>query len=319
METSNSPGQARYTSPYYPLPHSHSPVSYSPPYAPDMDSNRDYALSSAHDKLRIEQVNHDKIVEALRNQVNSLRQQLDLSEKVNQAEVAKARDGAEDRLTRLLREKEDKLTFIATKSNDLQRQLDAEIEKNSTLRQEILTMKLRHSEETGKLEGQIRALKQELEFLRNSSLAKAEGDLMRLKGDLTHKEAEMNRVSNKMQEEAEALQRELLGQVRAKDEAIHELQRELREVKALEFNRKSYQERDLEVLQNTINSSKKVIGLYEVEIERLKNSRDEAKKDAVKANKEAAVAEMETARLRAKNEQLESQIEKMQRLISTKS
>lgn len=319
MEASSSPGRGKYSSPYRPQYQERSPDPYSPQFISELESQHDQALTSAHDKLRIEQVNHDKIVEALRNQVASLRQQLDLSEKVNQAELAKARDGAEDRLTRLLREKEERLTFVAAKASDLQRQLDAEIEKNSVLRQEMLSMKLRQSEETGKLEGQVRSLRQELEFLRNGSLAKAEIEIQRLKGDSSRREEEVQRLTSHLQSESQTLQEQLLAQLRSKESAFQSLQSELRDLRASDLSRKAASDRDLEVLQNTINSSRKVISLYELEIERLKQNREEAKRDAVKANKEAAVAEMETARLRAKNEQLESQIEKMQRLISTKS
>lgn len=313
----SSPGRGKYSSPY--RLQERSPDPYSPQFISELESQHDQALTSAHDKLRIEQANHDKIVEALRNQVASLRQQLDLSEKVNQAELSKARDGAEDRLTRLLREKEERLTFVAAKANDLQRQLDGEIEKNSILRQEMLAMKLRQSEETGRLEAQVRALKQELEFLRNGSLAKAESEIHRLKSDSSRREEELQRVTSQLQTEAQSLQDQLLAQLRTKETAVQSLQAELRDFRASDLSRKATQDRDLDVLQNTINSSKKVISLYELEIERLRQNREEAKRDAVKANKEAAVAEMETARLRAKNEQLESQIEKMQRLISTKS
>ena len=319
MEASSSPGRGKYSSPYHPHYQERSPDPYSPQFISELENQHDQALTSAHEKLRIEQVNHDKIVEALRNQVASLRQQVDLSEKVNQAELVKARDGAEDRLTRLLREKEERLTFVAAKANDLQRQLDAEIEKNSVLRQEMLSMKLRQSEEAGRLEAQVRALKQELEFLRNGSLAKAEIEIQRLKGDSSRREEEVHRLTSQLQSESQSLQEQLLAQLRSKETAFQSLQTELRDLRASDLSRKATNDRDLEVLQNTINSSKKVISLYELEIERLKQNREEAKRDAVKANKEAAVAEMETARLRAKNEQLESQIEKMQRLISTKS
>jgi hypothetical protein len=126
-------------------------------------------------------------------------------------------------------------------------------------------------------------------------------------------------VTSQLQTEAQSLQDQLLAQLRTKETAVQSLQAELRDFRASDLSRKATQDRDLDVLQNTINSSKKVISLYELEIERLRQNREEAKRDAVKANKEAAVAEMETARLRAKNKQLESQIEKMQRLISTKS
>ena len=316
MASHNSPARGKYSSPYYAEQSGRSPSNYSPQFLSELESQHEKAISSAHEKLRMEQVNHDKIVEALRNQVASLRQQLDLSEKVSQAELSKVRESTEDRLARSIREKEERLTFVAAKASDLQRQLDGEIEKNSLLRQEILSMKLKHSEETGRMEAQTRALKQEVDLLRNSSLPKAENELQRVRGESSRREEEIQMNIAHLRTEHEAAKEQMLAQLRGKDSIIQGLEAELNEVKSFGQSRKQAQERDMDMLQGTVNSSKKVISLYEQEIERLKQSRDEAKKEATRAIKEAAVSELETARLKAKNEQLESQIEKMQRLLT---
>lgn len=288
---------------------------FSHDFVHELEKQHERALANAYFKLSAQEDNHGKIVEALKAQVTSLRQQLEVNKQLHDQDDVRKRKDFDDALRSALGDKEKLLFDLQHRTEDLMKALSSQEKHNLELREELAASKAIHEEATSQANAHIEDLQRELEAVRTLSLLPAEQEIEKLKADKKAIREDFERIIQAIKKDNQEAVLDLGKKLDAKNSLISHLETEVNEVRRHMAMRSQETERDTAQLQEVIRGLKQALWQRDEEVKRLRKSREESSKEARLLEKETSLLEHELARMRKDNDDLRGHGVRMERLV----
>ena len=258
-------------------------------------------------------------IDRQREDIVSLRQQIDSANQTHLRELLEQRQSYETTVDGLKQEQERATSALQFKVTDLMSALSAESERCTRYRQELLTLKAKYNEELSALHRNIEAVVEESEHLKRSTIAQMQHDVTRYQSEAdtirTTKEREVGLAKHEFQN----ILNDLNARIDAKDSRIQTVEFELSEARRQLKTAAENYEKDVQGLQESLASTRHVMETQEQDLKRLKIAREDARMDARELAKEIAVLELEMKQMRKEKAALHSGNQKLERLLYGKS
>ena len=288
---------------------------FSHDFVHELEKQHERALANAYFKLTAQEENHTKIVEALKTQVTSLRQQLEVSKQLQSQDDIRKRKDFDEALRTALGDKEKLLFDFQHRCDDLTKSLERETNHNLELLQELSAFKSLHEESVSQSKANVADLEKEIEMLRTLSLLPAQQEIDKLKAEKKSVREDFERIIQALKKDYSETITDLNKKLEAKNSLINRLEAEINEVRRQMAIRSQETERDTAQLQEVIRTLKQAVWQREEEAKRLKKSREESSKEARLLEKEMNLLEHELARVRKDNDDLRGHGVRMERLV----
>lgn len=288
---------------------------FSHDFVHELEKQHERALANAYFKLSAQEENHSKIVEALKTQVTSLRQQLEVNKQLHDQDDMRKRKDFDEALRSALGDKEKLLFDLQHRSEDLRKAIESQEKHNLELREELAASKAIHEEAMSQAKAHIEDLQQEIQALRTHSLLPAEQEIEKLKADKKAIREDFERIIQALKKDHQEAFSDLGKKLESKNSLISHLETEVNEVRRQMAIRSQETERDTAQLQDAIRALKNACAQRDEEVKRLRKSREESSKEARLLEKETSLLEHELARMRKDNDDLRGHGVRMERLV----
>jgi len=288
---------------------------FSHDFVHELEKQHERALANAYFKLSAQEENHSKIVEALKTQVTSLRQQLEVNKQLHDQDDLRKHKDFDEALRSALGDKEKLLFDLQHRSGNLTKAIESQEKHNLELREELAASKAIHEEAMSHAKAHIDDLQQEIEALRTQSLLPAEKEIEKLKADKKAIREDFERIIQALKKDHQEAFADLGKKLEAKNSLISHLETEVNEVRRHMAVRSQETERDTAQLQDVIRGLRQAVGQRDEEVKRLRKSREESSKEARLLEKETSLLEHELARMRKDNDDLRGHGVRMERLV----
>eukprot|EP00743_Colponemidia_sp_Colp-15_P003914 GILK01004223.1.p1 GENE.GILK01004223.1~~GILK01004223.1.p1 ORF type:complete len:635 (+),score=128.81 GILK01004223.1:251-1906(+) len=201
---------------------------------------------------------------------------------------------------------------------ELQRLLHEETNRLADAREELLTLKVQHADESNLLRGEIRILQQ--------TVASREADIVEWRSRFTNETAQSKRELESKEKDYQALignirheqrlQRESMENlIRDQEDQITRLEKDFRELQTKHADQLSATATELEQLQIAIDSSQRMFERQAEENRRLGVKVQELTRENDIMNREISLLEGEEKRLKLENDHFRSNMERLERLV----
>lgn len=280
-----------------------------------LERRQESSLSYAVDRLRLSEDAHERDLEPLQSQADSLRQLLAVTTQSHSRDLQQLREQLQTRLEAESRARESTVRAAQSRLADLQRQWTAERDRAAQLRQELLELRLRNGSDIGRRQEEDRTLRTQLERLKvnvmgalHSDISAAQDGLVRTREEHTRR---LTTLQTAQQREISTLQEHVADSDarinRCEGEGIalrQELQRET-----------ETGERELVTMQSALRTVRSEAKSQAEELDRLGRARDSALGRARELSVEASRLKRQKRKFKASSEQLRSSSVKLERLV----
>ena len=303
--------QDLYSSPF---PDSPSKVPASPILA-DMQRAYENSLTKAYDRLQYSSSSHDNDVQSLQRLVNSLREEVASTAQANSKELSDLRAQFQARLIAENRLRDTSMDVASTRLSEMQQIWASESDRSVSLRQELLTVRVKSGEEASKLRAENTALALELDRVKGTVVTRVQGEVDRTRGDVTVQQDEHIRFCSVLKQENQTAINEVRNKLAMQEARARNGENEVSALRQQLLAKTQQAESDVKGLNENLKSLKTVVEGQEAELIRLKEDREMAKRDAKELNEEVVRLEREMHRVHESNSELRSSSEKLERLV----
>lgn len=258
---------------------------------------------------------YERNTQSLRSEILSLRQQIDLANQTHLRETHRIREDYEYKLNSVMREKEESNTILKKRLNELQNFLEAETTRTADLRQELSSIKLKHSEEVSRMNKRIIEATQELDRVKSELYTTTRDEINALQSDKEELEKrytleiDINRETN--QKKIQDLQREITMQ----EQKIQSLEYEVADLRRELAHRTESAQKDIANLQETLEHTRRYAEVQEQDLDRMRQAREAARKENRSLSREMATMEYEFERVKTENNKMREEIPKLERIV----
>ena len=280
-----------------------------------LERRQESSLSFAVDRLRLSEDTHERNLEPLQSQADSLRRLLEVTAQTHSRDLMQLREQMQARLETESRVQESTVRAGQARLAEVQRQWAAERDRVAQMRQELLELRLRNGSDIGRRQEEDRTLRTQLERLKlnvmgalHSEISAAQDGLVRTREEHTRRlallQAAQQREINSVQDRAAVADAQMN---RSELEGIalrQDLQRETESG-----------ERELVTLQGSLRTLRSEAKSQAEELDRLSRARDSALGRARDLSVEASRLKRQRRHFKASSQQLRSSSVKLERLV----
>jgi chromosome segregation ATPase len=256
--------------------------------------------------------------DALKNQINSLRHQLDLSKKVHESELKSLKDDFDRKIDLALKEKNCSLSLQKEKIQDLQRSVQEEKQRSLNLRKELFDLEKICSEEINSALVKRKVLEDDVKFL-NEEAKSHKTQVRILQSELNAVEKEHEQSILFVHGRFDSSYSTLTSQNIGNQGKITALNREISGLKEKLKHQEVHNEADIKTLEEALRSTYNTIELQTFSIEKLRKAVEEFLKEKVAFNKQQSNFEQQEKLMNEENVSLKELIDKLERKIYGRS
>ena len=280
-----------------------------------LERRHETSLSLAVDRLRESEDTHERNLEPLQTQADSLRQLLEVTAQSHIRDLQQLRTQLQARLETESRAQESSLRAGQSRLTDGQRQWAAERDRAAQLRQELLELRLRNGSDIGRRQEEDRTLRMQLERLKLNVMGGLHSETSAAQSGLVQaREEQARRVSilhMTQQREISALQDRLV----ATDTLINHCEVEVTALQQELQREIETKEHQLNTLQSSLRTLRSEAKSQEDELSRLSRAKNSALERARELSVEASRLKRQRRKFKASSEQLRSSSVKLERLV----
>lgn len=252
--------------------------------------------------------------ESLKQELDYLRSELDKINRQHSKTLIDFKQYQEHQLSKILNEKEALLNTDFSTILSLQKTLSLESDESSKLRQKILNTKLEHSEKFSELTLTLEHLVKEADFLRSESIRSHKNEINDYQNLIESKRLEYSRRMRDIEKEKSSELFEIENVLDNDEQKINELELELKELRNKVVNRGQYDEGEIGKIHATLRSTQRILEQQEKDLSGLRSEREKIKVVARDSEKELGIVKHKVDRLKSENEELKSQLKRLEKL-----
>jgi chromosome segregation ATPase len=290
-------------------------VGYSSSFLKELEKHHDRSLQIANDRMKSQEIQHERNIESLKSQINGLKQQLENNDKAFQREEARLEEDYNYRLNMISRESDIKLRPIIAQINEYEKDIErTSLSYNSEFR-EISKAIHDLKSENSNLRPKIEVLNSELEKLNVKFYEDSQQELNLL-------DKEKKNLTRSHQSELEILTEShrrninnLHQTISAREEKIEALQNQLN-VQKKSLNDLIYNSNEeIRRLEDSLQSARNLLNKQERDINQIQSVLSEAKKETRVLQNERISMESDINTTKKENEYLKQEIKRLEKLV----
>ena len=252
--------------------------------------------------------------DVLNSQSNSLKHQLELSKRVQEADLRTAQEDYERKVELSLKEKRYSLSVQREKILDLERLIKEEKDRSSMLKQELSQLNSHIQQEMSSFTEKKNILLEDIKFLKEE-LHTQKSHIQLLQNELMSLENDYDKSMNYLSEKFETNYSALSSQTANNQSKAKKLETEIEELKRQLKIKDSTGEGDIKILEEALRSTYHTVELQAFSIEKLRTATEESLKEAAQYAKQRKAFEQQEESLAKENESLKETIDKLERKI----
>jgi chromosome segregation ATPase len=292
---------------------------YSADFINQLEIQHERAMSDVYGKLKSQEESYDRASESLSKQVTALRQRADMTNQVYTKEVFQIKEEFEDKLKEIARDRDSTEHNFKSRLHELKLTLEGERTQTEQLRHELSLVKHSSNEEVSRLQSKLRSLQIEHEQAKQQGVEEIRHGQQLIERERQQLRTDRSAYSEEFRRQHEAQVTELRVRLEAKDTLLVSMEQEVNDLRRQLSTRTETAGRDLQTLQDTLHSTRKVLELQESDLDRLKKDREDSRRESRALSKEAAVVEHELAQLRRENLSLKEHNKKLEMIVYGRS
>lgn len=288
---------------------------YSAQFVNSSEKQHREALSGLVDKQMELERAHLRTTEALRRQLEAVKQQDEHTAQTQLREANSLREELEVKMQGMDREREATERNLRQHLVRTQAMADETRAMNSRLKQQEIEDRLGHEADITTLHTRLRSLQQEKERLKADVIDTSHLEIeqgVRRQDELKHRHAEA--ISQMREGFSDAVQR-LRNQIEEKQRLIKRTELGLKDLRQELMLCSESTERELQLMQSSLREVRQVLEAQEADLHRFKAQHDEAVKGGMASRQEAALLANEVNRLSRENTNLTEELKRLGRFV----
>ena len=252
--------------------------------------------------------------ELLKSEIDYYRAELDHITKQNIQALISLKHSQEQQLSKLFADKEFDLSSEFSKILSLQKTLSKESDENSSLRQKILSKKLEHSEKLSEIHSEIEKLIKDAEYLRFECIKTCKNEVVEYQNQIEIKRLDHNKLLRNTENLKHEELYELENDVENEENKVKILQFEVEGLRARVLEKDKFNQSELEKIHSTLRSTQRIAEQQEADLKIFRDERDKERKNNRDNEKNLVIARHKLSVLKAENEELKSQMKRLENL-----
>lgn len=292
---------------------------YSSDFVNQLEKKHDAAIASLSEKLRVQEHNHAQSTESLHKSAAAHQLQAELSVQSHIKEARVQNQELEARLAGMMRDKNETERNLRNRVLELSNALEAERARSGQYLQDLSRLKGSSEDEIAKLRGQLRLALDEATRVQSYHNETSKRDYETMEQERQYIQAEKQEYIYQVRRQYDAQVTELRLRLESKDALLISIEQDLADARRQLSTRAEASARDLHTMQETLRSTRKVLELQELDLDRLKRDKEETRKEGQIISKEAAILEHDLGQLRHESKGLKAQNKRMQKIVYGRS
>ena len=272
-------------------------------------------LTQAYDRLHLSDNAHELEVQTLKAQVAALRQDLAVTQSANARELSQLRSQLQGRVEAEQKLREAEVLSGNSQLREKQQLWAREADLAAELRRELLSLKAKRADETGRILGEQRRGTQELEVMRQQRLARLQHEVDRARAENARAAEQQQRLTALQRQEQQNQLSLLNTELAERESRARRLETDVQRLR-LELQDVTEQgEQETQRLRHSLTELRHVAELQDRDLSSLEGSRQQARLDAREMSAEVRRLEQERKRLDSENHLLRSNSGKLGKIV----
>lgn len=280
-----------------------------------VEREHEASLVQAYDRLQLSENTHEREVQTLKAHLALLRQDLSATLSSNARDLSELRTQLQARVEAEQKLREAEVLGSSSLLRESQHTWANEADRAAELRRELLSLKAKRADETGRLQGAQRKLAQELESVRQQHLARLQHDVDRARAEKTRLLDQQERTSALLRQEQQSSLSQLNTQLAERECLVRRLEAETEALRDDLQKVMRRGEEEMEGLQASVGKLRRLAELQDRDFAELEQSRRQARNDAREMSTEVRKLEQEMKRMHSENQFLRSSSGKLGKLV----
>jgi len=280
-----------------------------------VEREHEASITQAYDRLQLSENTHEREVQTLKAHLVVLRQDLATTLSTNVRDLSDLRTQLQARVEAEQKLREAEVLASSSLLRESQHSWAQEADRAAELRRELLSLKAKRADETGRLQGAQRKLAVELESTRQHHLARLQHDVDRARAEKTRLLDQQQRTSALLRQEQQSSLTQLNTQLAERESRVRRLEAETETLRNDLQKSTQRGEDEIEGLQASVGKLRHLAELQDRDFANLEQSRRQARNDAREMSAEVRRLEEEMKYMHSENHLLRSSSGKLGKLV----
>lgn len=280
-----------------------------------VEREHEASITQAYDRLHLSDSAHERETQTLKAQLAALRQDLANTLSRNSRDLSDLRNQLQARVEAEYKLREAEVLAGSSQLRESQQIWAKEADRAAELRRELLSLKAKRADETGRLQGAGRQSAQELESLRQHRLARLQHDIDRARAEKTRLLDQHERASALLRQEQQSSLSQLNAELAERESRVRRLETETEALNEELQKTTQRGEQELQSLEASLTKLRHLSELQDRDFADLEQSRRQARKDAREMSAAVRRLEQEMRSMDSENQLLRSSSGKLGKLV----
>ena len=288
---------------------------FSQEYVASLENHLDKSVRNSETRLKLQAKSNEKIRNALQNQLESLKKQLELTQHLNSKSLKETEDEYQNKLHNIQEDEKEAVQHLKEEHSKLTKKLSKVQTKTTQLSEEHQATYEKYLNSVNDLKAQIKQTQNEIDYHTYFLEETAQSKIKDLKAEINQLKENQNQQTLQLKRDHSTWMDEAAQKMSCKDTLIYNLECEIFDLREKISNYTETTEQDIQTMAETLKSTEKVLECQKQELKKLYSEHTQNTTKSSLLSKEAALLENELERTARENETLQEELKKLEDLV----